>query len=142
MKPLNSKKTKGILKLLSQYGYFGKLNYFFFEDDLKYYIVSKEYNVLDLDSLRVKSVGLSIGEIVKDEFILTIEGSQLIGKESSKVLEIEDVRTWLRGLDLDVVSSDGLFIIKSGKDFLGCGRVKDGKLINLVNKSRLLKSKD
>lgn len=83
-----------------------------------------------------------IGEFKKGELRLSIEGSQLIGPHAKKnVVELDrnELRQWLRGEDLiKEVKEEGYVIMKSNNDFVGCGRVKEGKILNFVPKARRL----
>ena len=85
-----------------------------------------------------------LGELRNGELRLSIEGSQIIGKGSDKnIADIEDTRAWLRGEDLELVGDySGFVIIRHNKDFLGCGRYKEGKILNFVPKARRLKCSD
>ena len=77
---------------------------------------------------------------------LSIEGSQIMGPYAKKnVLELskEASRDWLKGRDLAVETDcSGFVIVKSGDDFMGCGKVKDNKLLNFVPKIRRIVCED
>ena len=110
------------------------------KDDL--YIVSKDITKIDAQKLRINSVGLYFGEFRKGHVRVSIDGSQLIGPHAKKnVVELDKAerREWLRGTDLDkVTEADGFVIIKSGSDFIGSGKVKEGRILNFVPKGRRL----
>ncbi|MEM2916261.1 MAG: hypothetical protein QXT19_02805 [Candidatus Woesearchaeota archaeon] len=106
------------------------------------FVLSKDITKIDPKKLRINSVGLYIGEFKKGELRLSIEGSQLIGPHAKKnVVELDkdELRQWLKGEDLvKDVKAEGYVIMKSGNDFVGCGRVKEGKILNFVPKARRL----
>lgn len=106
------------------------------------FVLSKDIAKIDPKKFRINSVGLYIGEFKKGELRLSIEGSQLIGPHAKKnVVELDkdELRQWLRGEDLvKDVKAEGYVIMKSGNDFVGCGRVKEGKILNFVPKARRL----
>jgi len=106
------------------------------------YLVNTEYDEVDLNGIRINNVGLYIAED-KGEFRLSIEGSQIIGPNATKnVLEINDEfrKQWFMGEDLHITEEyQGFVILKHGKDFIGSGKYKEGKILNFVPKTRRLK---
>lgn len=110
------------------------------------FVVSKDITKIDARKLRINSVGLYLGEIKHSELRLSIEGSQLIGPHATKnvvELDAKELREWLRGEDLvKEVTAEGFVIIKSGTDFVGTGKVKEGKILNFVPKARRLLVRD
>jgi NOL1/NOP2/fmu family ribosome biogenesis protein len=106
------------------------------------FVVSKDITKIDAQKLRINSVGLYMGEIKHSEIRLSIEGSQLIGpfaKKNVVELDAKELREWLRGTDLEKpVKEEGFVIIKSGDDYIGTGKVKEGKILNFVPKARRL----
>ena len=147
MKPfsfLTTKELKPILALLKeQWGYEEKLEYaFVLTDKERIYIVNRSIDALDLTKLRINSVGLYFAEFRNNELRLSIEGSQLIGPKATKnVVELDnaELKQWLRGEDLEKQNgAQGFVIIKHGNDYLGCGKCKEGKILNFVPKARRL----
>lgn len=148
LKILNKKEIKGILDILEkQFGFKGTLDYaFLLSEKNKIYIINKEVEKVDLSKLRVNSYGLYIAELRDNKIRLSIEGSQLIGPKSTKnILELDDktAREWLKGVDIDYKGGlKGFIMIKDKKDFLGCGKVAIGKILNYVPKTRRLNVSD
>lgn len=153
LKVLNSRETKHILeKLREQYGFqAGKAELdfiFLMNKDNRIYIVSKDASRMILDSLRIDSLGMYFGELYKENLRLSIEGAQLIGASATKnivYIEHEQMIEWIKGNDIEYEDCGKDFVIvkyknsKTGKDdMLGCGKYKDGKLMNYVSKSRRL----
>ena len=147
MKPfsfLTTKELKPILALLKeQWGYEEKLEYaFVLTDKERIYIVNRSIDALDLTKLRINSVGLYFAEFRNNELRLSIEGSQIIGPKATKnVVELDnaELKQWLRGEDLEKQNgAQGFVIIKHGNDYLGCGKCKEGKILNFVPKARRL----
>ena len=145
---LNSKETKEIKKkLVEQFGFSGELDYaFHMTDKNKVFIVNRDIDKLDLDSLRLQSVGLYFCEDYGTELRLSIEGSQIVGPKATKgIIELDKVqsRQWLKGFDLELEGANKQFVIvKSGDEYLGCGKHKDNKLLNYLPKERRINASD
>lgn len=95
--------------------------------------------LLELDSLtHVEIVGLYLA---RPEYglRLSFDASHLLGKTISKsVLELsqEESREWMKGNGLQTAFPKGIYVIKSGEDFFGCGYSDGQKLWNFVPKER------
>ncbi|MBI4440741.1 hypothetical protein HY639_01095 [Candidatus Woesearchaeota archaeon] len=106
------------------------------------YMVSRAIEDLPLKELRVSSIGLYIGEWLHGELRLSIEGSQLLGPLAQRnVADLADAdcALWMQGESIHSVGDNGYVIIRHNGDFLGCGRRKDGVLLNYVPKTRRVK---
>lgn len=70
---------------------------------------------------------------------ISMDGTKILSEEIKKnVIEInqEEMKEWLCGKNLEVVRERGVYVVKHGDDFLGCG-ISDGKkIINYVPKER------
>ncbi|MFA6072736.1 MAG: hypothetical protein WC758_01335 [Candidatus Woesearchaeota archaeon] len=141
---LNSKEIKEIMKHLhEQFGIDEKLDYVFLRNNKdKVYISTRELERIDLNSLRIDSIGLYFGKYYTDGFRLTIEGAQLIYSKCKKnVVEIsmEQKHEWLQGKDVTLDNVDNSFVILKWKnDILGCAKVKNGAALNSIPSSRIL----
>lgn len=143
LKFLNSKETKGILKLIEeQWGAKLKLDYTFAKNNKnRIFIINKGISKINFSKLRINSVGMYFCDL-ENEIRLSIEGSQIIGPKSTKnVVEVNDEQTkkWMKGEDLEIQDKEnhnGFVIIKNKNDFLGTGKYKEGKVLNYVNKGR------
>ncbi len=141
---LNSKAIKQIASLLNlQWGYEEKPDCGFLQKENDIFLVTKDIGKIDLGALNVNSLGLYFAELRHGQLRLSIEGSQIAGKKAKKnVAEIggSQLRQWLAGEDIELAASNcennSYAIIKHSNDFFGCGRIKDGKLINFVPKAR------
>ena len=139
---LNSKEKKAIISKLKEH--FGikelSLDYAFFKsNEGKIFLLNNEVSKLNLDKLRINSLGVYFG-VFENNFRLSIEGSQLIGDKITKsIIELEDPTKWLEGNNVNADGENGLKIVKSGKDYLGTGQLKDGVLINYIPKERRIK---
>jgi NOL1/NOP2/fmu family ribosome biogenesis protein len=147
--PLNTKKIKELSsKLTERFGVTFSKDYLWYVHTKKkdIYLLSKKAKEISLDSLRVNNLGLYVANLDNHDIIrLSIEGSQLLGPKATKsVIELDknQLRTWLRGEDMPYEYENGYVIIKSGKDFCGCGRIKDNILLNFVPKGRRIRSRD
>jgi len=113
------------------------------------YIINKEAFEIELSNLRIDNLGMYFGTIEKDGIRLSIEGSQIIGQFSDKnILSVNEtfIKKWLSGYefsynDLDNMNIDfnkfrGKYIlIKYKKDFVGCGKINQDRLMNFIPKS-------
>lgn len=145
---LTSKEVKPILALLKeQWGFDHELYYaLFFTGKERIYAINRAVDALDFSKFRINSIGMYFAEFRNNELRLSIEGSQIIGPFATKnVLELtrEERNEWIQGHDLDKdCNNQGFVIIKSGKDFFGSGRCKEGKILNFVPKARRLLTAD
>lgn len=141
---LKSKEVKEVHKLLNeQFGYENKLEYYFYKTEKdRVYIVNREVSDV-LDEIKINSLGLYFATITKDNKLrLTVEGSQIVGPEATKnVIEIDEDKMfqWFKGEDLIMQGTEGEFVIlKFEKDYLGCGKVRDGNILSFLPKTRRL----
>jgi NOL1/NOP2/fmu family ribosome biogenesis protein len=143
--PLKSKEAKDILNLIDrQWG--GTLDlegHALFQnrkDNL--YLASRDVGRVDLARLRVTAIGCYIGEYKHGELRPSIEGSQLIGPTATRNvadLDAAETQAWMRGEDIPKEGSwNGFVIVRHGRNYLGSGKCKDGKLLNYVPKTRRL----
>jgi len=152
IKPLNRKETNKILEQLgNEYGLdaAGILidNYtFFLSEKNKIYIIDNKIKELPLDNLKINSLGLYICELNRDRIRLSIEGSQIIGRNATKnMYEVDDAtaRLWLKGNDIECnIEFDGFVIVKCKSDFMGSGKYSGGKLFNYIPKIRRIMAVD
>ena len=146
LKILNSKEIKEILRLIEkQWNAKLKLNYAFLKNNKnRIFIVNKDISKIELEKLRINSIGMYFCEIDQQGIRLCIEGSQIVGPKAAKnTVEIteQQAKQWLKGEDLEIEESyEGFVIIKHNNDFLGTGKYKLGKVLNYVNKSRRVNS--
>lgn len=107
----------------------------------KIYLVNRDYEKADFAGIRINNIGLYIAE-EKGELRLSIEGAQIIGPEATQnIVEVNDEqrKQWFMGEDINMEKEfSGFVILKHGKDYLGSGKYKEGKILNFVPKSRRL----
>jgi len=142
LKALNSRELKQLYKELNeQFGVEEKLDFIVLENTKdKLYLLSRDYEKLDVSKLRVNNKGMYFGKKERDGLRLSIEGSQLIdAKKNVVVLNEEGMKKWVSGEDVEVEHDTAYVIVKYNKDVLGCGRVVNNKLRNMVPKERRLK---
>jgi NOL1/NOP2/fmu family ribosome biogenesis protein len=143
---LNRKETGRIMDaLLETYGFTGQLGYAFLRKrDEKIYAVSPDFTRIDDRMLRMDTLGLYFATFDGKEMRLTIEGSQIIGPGATKgVIDLteEQGRRWLLGEDVQVeYEGRGYVVVRSGVDYLGCGRIRDKMLLNFIPKTRRVHS--
>lgn len=148
LKILERKNKKKFLELLKkQFGFVDKLDYnFLINSKNKIFIINKGLVDIDLEKIRINSMGLYIAEFSNNEVRLSIEGSQLIGEKAKKnILELDNkqARDWMKGNDIDIQTKEkGFVILKNNNDYLGCGKVKENRILNFIPKSRRLNVSD
>ncbi|MBI2581468.1 hypothetical protein HYV85_06740 [Candidatus Woesearchaeota archaeon] len=149
-KILNSKEVRKILRMVKQQwgSDLSELSSscgFLEGNDGDIFLISRDVEKLDLQQLRINSLGLYFGQLRNNELRLSIEGSQLVGKAATKnIVELndEEFRQWLRGEDVEKALDDcsGYLLIKHKSDFVGCGKYKEKegecKILNFVPKAR------
>lgn len=141
---MNSKATKEIMKMIyDQFGIIHKFEFAFTKNSKdKIYVINRDVERISFDKLRIDSAGLYIGTIQPDGFRPSIEGAQLLGKFATKnVIEItlEQKHDWMKGNDIDLPGEEErIVIVKWNNDFVGAGKIKNGKLLNAIPKSRRL----
>ena len=141
MKILNNKEIKEILSLIEkQWGEKLKPDYAFLQNQKnRVFIINKDISKIDTSKLRINSIGMYFCE-TRNGIRLSIEGSQIVGPKATKnILEINENQTkqWLKGEDVEVEGKyDGFVILKNKNYFLGCGKFKEGKILNYVGKER------
>ena len=146
LKILNSKEIKKILKLIqNQWNAKLTLKYAFLKNNKnRVFIVNKDLEKINLEKLRFNSIGMYFCEINDQDIRLSIEGSQIIGPNTTKnVVDISEEQTkqWLHGEDLEIKGNfSGFVIIKHNNDFLGSGKYKEDKILNYISKSRRISS--
>ena len=143
MEVLNRKEIKRIEEVIrEQFG----VNFEFKDIVLKnkedkIFLLSNDFKNVSVEKIRVNSLGLFFGRTQDGMIRLSIEGSQLV-KGDKNVIEIkdEDVKKWLMGEELKTEQDlKGFVIIKNKEDYLGCGGVKEGRILNYVAKDRRIK---
>ena len=143
---LNTREVKRLVTAIKeQFGIDAlALDYYFLKNMKgKINIISKSLGKINTDSMNVNSIGLYIG---KDDngIRLSIEGSQIIGHLATKnVIELDNdqIEKWVRGYDIEIKAQfNGYVIVKNNNDYYGCGRYKDGKILNFVPKERRVKT--
>jgi NOL1/NOP2/fmu family ribosome biogenesis protein len=129
-------------QLDEQFGFTEELPYVFFKNNKhKIMIINNEFAEIDLTKLRVNNFGLYFGEIMDSrEIRLSIEASQIVGPYATKnIVEVDEntAKKWMYGQDIEYnYNTTGFVILKYKKDFIGCGRYKDGKISNHIPKNR------
>jgi len=144
LKILNKKEIKNILVLLKKtFGFNDKLDYAFLQNEKgKLFIANKEVFDVDFSRIKINNIGLYFGKIKNNEIRLSIEGAQLIGKNSKKnIIELNDKQKeeWMKGIDIDYKGEQGFVLVKYKDNFIGCGKIARDKILNFIPKERRLK---
>jgi len=145
MKILNKKEIKKIIDELKDYYAIKdlELDYTFLKDNKdKIYIISNDFKLLNSKDLRISSLGLYFIDTIKG-LRLSIEGSQIIGKQAKKnIYEASDdeIKEWLKGYDLECSKKlNGYQLIKNKNDFYGIGFAFNEKIRNFIPRERRIK---
>ena len=124
-----------------QFGvFFDKDNHFLMNNEGKVYMVNKDVSLINFEDFFIDKIGLYIGKFQSDGFRPSIEGSQLL-KDATKnvvLLDNDAKRSWMLGMDIDIVHSDNIVLVRHEGDFLGSGKVKNNKLLTGIPKARRL----
>ncbi len=113
--------------------------------DKKIWIASKTVSRIDLNKINVSLVGMYFGKIKRNDKIhLSIEGSQIVGKNATKNIidvDVNDAEKFLSGESLEIdkkenCDHDNFVILKSGNDILGSSLLTEKGIKNLIPKSR------
>jgi len=156
LKILNTREKREVMQNLGEmYGFKGELRgVLLFSSKQKYFILSGDMEKIPLEDekkLRLDKAGLYLGRKTPEGIRLSIEGSQIIGRTARKnVLLIGDehLEPWVKGQDFvlskdekkQVKGREGYFIIRHDSDFLGCARIRQNNVQNLVSKNRRIKT--
>ncbi|MEM5834427.1 MAG: hypothetical protein QXQ69_01095 [Candidatus Aenigmatarchaeota archaeon] len=111
----------------------------------KIWLTSKEVLNFDFSKLQVNSLGFNFGKLKRNEKIhLTIEGSQIVGKNATKnivILNQENALKFMQGLDVKPEKKINCeyhnFVIVKFKDkILGSSLLTEQGIKNMIPKSR------
>lgn len=138
LKILSKKEIKSIkAKIEEQFGCEPELDYVFLKNSKdKLYMVNKQVFDFDETKLRIDTIGIYFGKLEKIGLRLSIEGSQMIGPSATRNVMDTDIE-WIKGKDQRTDQPDsGYVIMRCNNDYLGCGRVIKGELVNFFPKNR------
>ncbi|MFW5746147.1 MAG: methyltransferase RsmF C-terminal domain-like protein [Nanoarchaeota archaeon] len=145
--PLNSKSVKTVSqKIEERWGTTFSREYVWYmhtkEKDI--YLINSDIRAIPYETLNVNNMGLYVANLDNHDTVrLSIEGSQILGPDATRnIIELDErqVAKWMRGHDIEYCHEDGYVIVRSGHDYMGCGRIKDNILLNFVPKGRRIQS--
>lgn len=144
LKYMSHKEMKVIIKQIeAQWGCnlddFGE-KYIMIQSDEDINIITHDLTTISFQNLRINTAGMYFCNLRNGQIRLSIEGSQIIGPLAKHhVLELDDdeIKLWMTGNDMEK-EGEGFVIIKHKKDFMGTGKLTNGKLLNYVPKIRRL----
>jgi len=143
-----SKKKRILEYLKRRFNFTKKLDFVFFQDSKgRIRVASKDFLKLKTEGMRIENLGLYFGRWDGSELRLSIEGSQIVGRDAKKnVLNLDDEKAleWMSGRNIEVKArvENGFVILKHNKDFLGSGRFLDGKVVSFIPKERRIKPRN
>ena len=149
LKILNTREKKDLFKEINeQYGIEKSIldKYEYLERSDKIWLTTRCALSKDLSDLKMEGIGMLFARR-SATLKLTTNAIQLFGKHATKnILELDnaDAQNYLRGLDLENISSREKFIssyviVKFGNDYLGCAIYKDNRVKNQLPKQRRIK---
>lgn len=140
---LNTKEIREIHSLLEeQYSFKGILDYAFVKNEKgRIYVISQDVSKVNIDRMRINSIGLYFAEENRGRLRLSIEGSQIVGPKAKKntiSLDTAQMKAWMSGEDLELhAEEEGFVILRHKGDYLGCGYAGvKGAILNYVPKTR------
>jgi NOL1/NOP2/fmu family ribosome biogenesis protein len=112
----------------------------------KIWLASRKIFELNLEVLRINSIGLYFGRVDCGKLRLSVEGAGIVGPKAKKnIAEIDDTAIWdfLRGFDVKPSklneAEEGRYVLVKHKDhFIGVAKLENGMLISVLPKSRKL----
>ncbi|MEK6928575.1 MAG: hypothetical protein AABW65_01295 [Nanoarchaeota archaeon] len=91
----------------------------------------------------IEIIGLYILRMEHEKQLrLSFDATQLLAQQISKnIINISDeqLSLWIRGNNLEIKTSKGVFLVRHNSDFLGCGISTGDYIINHVPKERRLR---
>ena len=150
MKVLNKKEIRGIAeKINSAYDSnvdFSEFVVLITSKENKIWLASRKAFEINLEELKINSIGLYFGREDKGKIRLSIEGAQIVGKTAKKnICEIENVWDFLRGFDVTPTKKidckeNQYVLVKYKEDTLGVAKLQDGVLKSVLPKARKITS--
>ncbi len=145
-KILNSREKKKLLEQIAEtYGIKQlSLDYVFLQTPKgRIYITNRDIEKVPLNKIRINSLGLYFAMQDRVGLRLSVEGSQLIGKQATKnILQLTETQAdkWFSGQDIQIESNlKGFVLVKHNNDFLGCGNISNNLLHNYLGKERRIR---
>ncbi|MFH1649282.1 MAG: hypothetical protein ABIA93_01915 [Candidatus Woesearchaeota archaeon] len=143
MQVLNGKEVKKLHEVLhEQFGITENVGAVFLQTSKdKIQISTRSLGDIDMQKLRIDTLGLYFGQWMVDGFRLSIEGSQIVAKKATKnLIELtrEQWESWLHGEDMEIEHDDAFVLVMYNGECYGCGKASKGKLLNYVPKARRL----
>lgn len=109
----------------------------------KIWITHRDVFSIDIDKLRINSIGLYFGRIDLRKLKMSVEACSIVGPKATKnIIELKEEQLWdfLRGFDVELRDTEEVNneyrLVKYGKEWLGIAKVDNGVLKNALPKSR------
>src|SRR3989338_6098840 len=108
----------------------------------KIFLINKDCGRIDEKKLRINNLGLYFCTREKDGFRLSLEGSQMINPQKNFYSVTKEMAAkWIAGENIEANEPlDGYVIIKYKYDAIGCGKFKEGIILNAVSKERRIQA--
>lgn len=110
----------------------------------KIWVASKKIFELELEALRINSIGFYFGRIDRGKLRMSIEGAGIVGPKAKKnIAELDENSIWdyIRGFDVTPSSlknteENSYVLVKYEKSWIGVAKLADEQLFNVLPKSR------
>lgn len=88
--------------------------------------------------VRVELVGLYILREESDAYRISHDGLFVFKNAGKNIVDISDEQAneWLKGHEIELRDMEGWVLLRNKGDIIGCGKAKEGKVINFVPKER------
>lgn len=144
---LNTREIKQLKELLiQQFGSAPEEDYAYLKNRKnRIFIVSREIDKVDWQHLIIDRVGLYFGELYDRSFRLSKEGALIVGLAARKkkiklnnVVQLtkEETRLYFQGqnMEKDLGPQARFVLLEHDRDFLGCAKYKERKILNFLPK--------
>jgi len=144
---IKSSEKKEILKELNEQFGITELPYLFIEsgkEKIRAFSgsLSKE-EIIEIGKMaNVEGVGIYFFKKEVTGIRPSFEALTILKNQITKnILDIDDkqMELWIRGYDLDLKVKEGIYAIRHGKDFIGCGKSNGKAIFNYVPKERRIR---
>lgn len=138
---LAAKETRGIIEEINEHfgSKFSTDKVMLENNKRRIFLLNRDYGKINEKRLRINNLGLYFCTREKDGFRLSIEGSQMINPQKNfHNATKEQAIKWISGENINTGDGklEGYAIVKYNDDAIGCGKFKEGEIINAVPKDR------
>ncbi|MGQ4832815.1 MAG: methyltransferase RsmF C-terminal domain-like protein [Candidatus Asgardarchaeia archaeon] len=140
---MTKRQRKDILKILKENFGFEELPYILLSSGKRrIWICPPDVAKINFKGLYIHSIGLYFANYDRGILRLSFDATQVFSKDIKKnIIEVnkEEAEKWMLGESLPVrgnLEDNQVVVVKYNNDFLGCGIVKNNRILNHVPKDR------